>query len=43
MNTLPDTPMLGQLETSYETRKGFWKIGTVGMIGYAAASRASPN
>ncbi len=26
--------LLGQLETSYETRKGFWKGGTVGVIGY---------
>ena len=63
MNTLPDTPlldqlesgpwpsfvtglkrlaednkmvsdMLGQLETSYETRKGYWKGGTVGVVGY---------
>jgi sulfite reductase alpha subunit len=63
MNTLPDTPMLdqlesgpwpsfvtglkrlaadspmmvdllGQLETSYETRKGYWKGGTVGVMGY---------
>lgn len=63
MNTLPDTPLLdqlesgrwpsfvtglkrlagdnpmmvdllGQLETSYETRKGYWKGGTVGVTGY---------
>ena len=63
MNSLPDTPLLdqlesgpwpsfvtgmkrlaeenpmmvdllGQLETSYETRKGYWKGGTVGVIGY---------
>ena len=26
--------LLGQLETSYETRKGFWKGGTVGVLGY---------
>ncbi|AKH20698.1 dissimilatory-type sulfite reductase subunit alpha [Sedimenticola thiotaurini] len=26
--------LLGQLETSYETRKGYWKGGTVGVIGY---------
>ncbi len=26
--------LLGQLETSYETRKGFWKGGTVGVVGY---------
>ena len=26
--------LLGQLETSYQTRKGFWKGGTVGVIGY---------
>jgi sulfite reductase alpha subunit len=26
--------MLGQLETSYETRFGYWKGGTVGVIGY---------
>jgi dissimilatory sulfite reductase alpha subunit len=26
--------LLGQLETSYETRKGFWKGGTVGVFGY---------
>ena len=33
-----DNPMmvglLGQLENSYETRKGYWKGGTVGVIGY---------
>ncbi len=63
MNTLPDTPLLdqlesgpwpsfvtglkrlaeentmmagllGQLETSYRTKKGYWKGGTVGVIGY---------
>jgi sulfite reductase alpha subunit len=63
MNTLPDTPLLnelesgpwpsfvtglkrlaedntmmvdllGQLERSYEDRKGYWKGGTVGVIGY---------
>jgi dissimilatory sulfite reductase alpha subunit len=27
--------LLGQLETSYETRKGYWKGGTVGVFGYA--------
>jgi sulfite reductase alpha subunit len=26
--------LLGQLETSYETRKGYWKGGTVGVRGY---------
>jgi len=26
--------LLGQLETSYEARKGFWKGGTVGVFGY---------
>ncbi|MFA5627686.1 MAG: dissimilatory-type sulfite reductase subunit alpha [Thiohalomonadaceae bacterium] len=26
--------LLGQLETSYNTRKGYWKGGTVGVIGY---------
>jgi sulfite reductase alpha subunit len=26
--------LLGQLEHSYETRKGYWKGGTVGVIGY---------
>ncbi|MBT3789394.1 MAG: dissimilatory-type sulfite reductase subunit alpha [Alphaproteobacteria bacterium] len=26
--------LLGQLEHSYETRKGFWKGGTVGVYGY---------
>ncbi len=26
--------LMGQLETSYETRKGYWKGGTVGVIGY---------
>ncbi|MEX8501872.1 MAG: dissimilatory-type sulfite reductase subunit alpha [Leptothrix ochracea] len=26
--------LLGQLETSYKTRKGYWKGGTVGVIGY---------
>ena len=26
--------LLGQLERSYETRKGFWKGGTVGVYGY---------
>ena len=26
--------LLGQLETSYETRMGYWKGGTVGVIGY---------
>jgi len=26
--------LLGHLETSYETRKGYWKGGTVGVIGY---------
>lgn len=28
------TDLLGQLEHSYETRKGFWKGGTVGVMGY---------
>ena len=26
--------LLGQLETSYQTRKGYWKGGTVGVLGY---------
>jgi len=26
--------LMGQLETSYETRKGYWKGGTVGVVGY---------
>ena len=26
--------LLGQLETSYQTRKGYWKGGTVGVFGY---------
>ncbi|MDA8381703.1 MAG: dissimilatory-type sulfite reductase subunit alpha [Betaproteobacteria bacterium] len=26
--------LLGQLETSYETKKGYWKGGTVGVFGY---------
>ena len=26
--------LLGQLERSYETRRGYWKGGTVGVIGY---------
>ncbi|MBS0329514.1 MAG: sulfite reductase, dissimilatory-type subunit alpha, partial [Proteobacteria bacterium] len=26
--------LIGQLETSYETRKGYWKGGTVGVFGY---------
>ncbi|HYG85550.1 MAG TPA: dissimilatory-type sulfite reductase subunit alpha [Azospirillum sp.] len=28
--------LLGQLERSYETRKGYWKGGTVGVKGYGA-------
>ncbi|GAB6054015.1 dissimilatory-type sulfite reductase subunit alpha [Magnetospira thiophila] len=28
--------LLGQLEHSYETRKGYWKGGTVGVLGYGA-------
>jgi dissimilatory sulfite reductase alpha subunit len=28
------TDLVGQLEHSYETRKGFWKGGTVGVFGY---------
>lgn len=28
--------LLGQLERSYETRKGYWKGGTVGVLGYGA-------
>ncbi len=35
-----DSPMmadlLGQLETSYQTRTGYWKGGTVGVVGYGA-------
>src|SRR4030065_1655742 len=26
--------LMGQLETSYETKKGYWKGGTVGVFGY---------
>ncbi len=26
--------LIGQLETSYQTKKGYWKGGTVGVIGY---------
>ena len=26
--------LMGQLETSYRTRKGYWKGGTVGVFGY---------
>ncbi len=26
--------LLGQLESSYETKKGYWKGGTVGVVGY---------
>ena len=26
--------LLGQLETSYRTKKGYWKGGTVGVFGY---------
>ena len=26
--------LLGHLEHSYQTRKGYWKGGTVGVIGY---------
>ena len=26
--------LLGQLEHSYETRKGYWKCGTVSIYGY---------
>ena len=28
--------LLGQLEHSYDTRKGYWKGGTVGVRGYGA-------
>jgi len=28
--------LLGQLETSYRTRRGYWKGGTVGVYGYGA-------
>ena len=31
-NTMVD--LLGQLEHSYKTRKGYWKGGTIGVIGY---------
>ncbi|MEW5786347.1 MAG: dissimilatory-type sulfite reductase subunit alpha [Pseudomonadota bacterium] len=30
------TDLLGQLETSYRDRAGYWKGGTVGVIGYGA-------
>jgi dissimilatory sulfite reductase alpha subunit len=26
--------LMGQLETSYQTRFGYWKGGTVGVVGY---------
>ncbi len=26
--------LMGQLETSYQTKKGYWKGGTVGVVGY---------
>ena len=26
--------LMGQLETSYQTKKGYWKGGTVGVFGY---------
>ena len=26
--------LMGQLETSYKTKKGYWKGGTVGVFGY---------
>ena len=32
--------LLGQLEHSYETRKGYWKGGTAGVIGYGAGTIA---
>ncbi len=39
-NDKPYAPMmkdlLGQLERSYETRTGYWKGGTVGVLGYGA-------
>lgn len=28
--------LLGQLERSYETRRGYWKGGTIGVVGYGA-------
>ncbi|HVC12289.1 MAG TPA: sulfite reductase, dissimilatory-type subunit alpha, partial [Burkholderiales bacterium] len=28
--------LLGQLETSYRTKTGYWKGGTVGVYGYGA-------
>jgi sulfite reductase alpha subunit len=28
--------LMGQLETSYQTKFGYWKGGTVGVIGYGA-------
>ncbi|SEH40624.1 dissimilatory-type sulfite reductase subunit alpha [Magnetospirillum fulvum] len=28
--------LLGQLERSYQTRKGYWKGGTIGVVGYGA-------
>jgi len=28
------TDLMGQLEHSYKTRKGYWKGGTVGVFGY---------
>ena len=36
--------LLGQLETSYQTKKGYWKGGTVGVsVMVVVSSRASPN
>lgn len=36
--------LLGQLETSYKTRKGYWKGGTVGVFGYGGGViPVSPN
>ena len=36
------TKLLGQLEHSYETRKDYWKGGTVGVYGYGGG-RSSLN
>ena len=34
--------LLGQLEHSYETRKGYWKGGTVSVYGYGGGASTRP-
>ncbi len=34
--------LLGQLEHSYETRKGYWKGGTVSVYGYGTLFACNP-